>query len=453
MQKKRNKGFILAIAGALVIVGLLAWFFILIFEGEKPRIEVSEMPEYLSGRQEIDVVASDRQRGVKHLEVLLEQGGRRISLLEKKFPYKGLLNAEGVHRYEERLSIDPNELGLAQGRLDLRILVRDYSRRRGGDGNRSLLEHKMVVDTIPPAIRAVSRMHNVNLGGACLVVYQTSSDTMESGVFVDDHFFKGFPAGGTAKEGLHVCYIGLPYFAEKDPEIYLWAQDRAENHSRAGFYYHVRKKRFRSERIALTDRFFSRVLPYFSIPSETKSSLEKFLVVNRRVREENNRTLAALKDRSNPEQLWHGTWLRLKNAASMAKYADHRTYYYKGKEVDEQVHLGVDLASLANSEVQAANRGRVTYAGSLGIYGLTVVLDHGQGLASVYGHLSRIDVELGQEVMKGQVIGLTGQTGLAGGDHLHFGMMAGGVFVNPIEWWDPHWIQDNITRKLAMIRE
>ncbi|MCP4682337.1 MAG: M23 family peptidase, partial [Desulfobacterales bacterium] len=44
-----------------------------------------------------------------------------------------------------------------------------------------------------------------------------------------------------------------------------------------------------------------------------------------------------------------------------------------------------------------------------------------------------------------------GQTGLAGGDHLHFGVMVGGVFVNPIEWWDSHWIQDNITRKLALL--
>ena len=143
--------------------------------------------------------------------------------------------------------------------------------------------------------------------------------------------------------------------------------------------------------------------------------------------------------------------MRHKNAATTARFADRRIYYYKGEKIDEQIHLGVDLASLANSEVEAANNGRVIFADRLGIYGLTVILDHGQGVASTYSHLSKKLVEVGQRVKKGDVIGLNGQTGLAGGDRLHFGIMVGGVFVNPIEWWDPHWIQDNITTKLALL--
>jgi len=51
-------------------------------------------------------------------------------------------------------------------------------------------------------------------------------------------------------------------------------------------------------------------------------------------------------------------------------------------------------------------------------------------------------------VKKGDIIGNTGTTGLAGGDHLHFSMLVHGTFVNPKEWWDPHWIKDNITAKL-----
>jgi murein DD-endopeptidase MepM/ murein hydrolase activator NlpD len=62
-------------------------------------------------------------------------------------------------------------------------------------------------------------------------------------------------------------------------------------------------------------------------------------------------------------------------------------------------------------------------------------------------------VRLDQDVSKGDTIGYTGQTGLASGDHLHFGIMVNGVFVNPIEWWDSHWIKDNITRKLALLEE
>ena len=135
----------------------------------------------------------------------------------------------------------------------------------------------------------------------------------------------------------------------------------------------------------------------------------------------------------------------------MARFGDRRAYFYKGHKVDDKVHLGVDLASLANAPVLAANNGKVIFADRLGIYGLAVVIDHGQGLESVYGHLSKIEVTLDQQVKKGQPIGLTGETGLAGGDHLHFAVMVQGIFVNPVEWWDPHWIADNVIKKLALV--
>ncbi|MGZ5454346.1 MAG: M23 family metallopeptidase, partial [Candidatus Aminicenantales bacterium] len=95
----------------------------------------------------------------------------------------------------------------------------------------------------------------------------------------------------------------------------------------------------------------------------------------------------------------------------------------------------------------AANAGRVVFAGPLGIYGLTVVLDHGLGLFSMYCHLSQIDVALSQGVTRGETLGLSGSTGLAGGDHLHFTVLIHGTFVNPVEWWDAHWIRDNVELK------
>jgi murein DD-endopeptidase MepM/ murein hydrolase activator NlpD len=137
----------------------------------------------------------------------------------------------------------------------------------------------------------------------------------------------------------------------------------------------------------------------------------------------------------------------------MARFADDRTYYYKGKKIDEQYHMGIDLASSANSPVEAGNNGKVIFAGKNGIYGLMVVIDHGQGIASLYGHLSEMKVAAGDLVKKGDVIGITGQTGLAGGDHLHFSMLVHGIFVNPLEWLDKHWIEDNITNKLDLIKQ
>ena len=455
MGKGKKIGLSLRIGLLLVVLGLLGWFLRGIFEGEKPGITIKPLPEFISGIHKFTVTVSDMKRGLKGLKVSVNQEGRQIDILEKKFPFKGLLNRDGFHSFETNFSIDPLKLNLAQGRVDLELRVWDYSRRRGGDGNLSMLQHKIIVDTIPPAIRAISRMHNINMGGSGLVVYQTSSDTVESGLFVNDFFFKGFPDKGQRQEGFHVCYFAIPYNTKPNPDIYLWARDRADNTSKARFYYHIRRKRFRTEKADITDRFLERILPYFSFyPLDPKDSdINKFLKINRALREENASTLRELKTKTDMECLWNGTFTRLKNSATMSRFADGRIYYYKDEKVDEQAHLGVDLASLANSEVLAANHGRVKFANALGIYGFTVVLDHGQGILTVYSHLSKIDVAPGQKVQQGEVIGITGQTGLAGGDHLHFAVMVGGVFVDPVEWWDPHWIQDNITRKLSLLHK
>ncbi len=104
------------------------------------------------------------------------------------------------------------------------------------------------------------------------------------------------------------------------------------------------------------------------------------------MRKDNHVILEDLCQSPTEEKLWDGPWIRMKNAATMATFGEHRSYYYKGKVVDEVVHLGVDLASLARSPVQASNTGKVIFAQDLGIYGRTVVLDNGQGLYTIYAH-------------------------------------------------------------------
>jgi murein DD-endopeptidase MepM/ murein hydrolase activator NlpD len=93
----------------------------------------------------------------------------------------------------------------------------------------------------------------------------------------------------------------------------------------------------------------------------------------------------------------------------------------------------------------------VKLAASLGIYGQTVLLDHGLGLFSLSSHLSGIAVAEGDTVGRGQTIGSSGQTGMAGGDHLHFSILVSGEFVNLVEWLDAHWIADNIENKLEFL--
>ena len=141
--------------------------------------------------------------------------------------------------------------------------------------------------------------------------------------------------------------------------------------------------------------------------------------------------------------------MRLPKSATRAGFADHRFLYYQGKQVGESYHLGYDFASFRNADIPAANSGRVVFNGEMGIFGNLVIIDHGLGLMSLYSHLSESHVMAGDLVNKGDIIAKTGTTGLAFGDHLHFGILVGGIEVTPLEWIDAKWIKDNITDRLA----
>jgi murein DD-endopeptidase MepM/ murein hydrolase activator NlpD len=177
-----------------------------------------------------------------------------------------------------------------------------------------------------------------------------------------------------------------------------------------------------------------------------KDLLTRFLYINGDLRRKNNRTLADLRFKTEEKILWNGPFIHW--GKEEADFADVRNYIYHGQKVDQQVHLGFDLSDTENSPVQAANDGRVVWASDLGIYGNCIVVDHGYSLQSIYGHLRQIDVKVGDTVTKGQKMGIAGQTGLAGGVHVHFSMQIDGVQVNPREWWDEHWIKDRILSKL-----
>ncbi len=455
MHKKKRITVLVIIGAALAVAGVLGWFLACIFEGEPPHVVVSPLPEFLASSQKLVIQVEDKNRGLRRLKISLNQEGRKITVLEKKFPFKGILNRDGVHTFKTEVFVDPKKLNLAQGRVDLYARAWDYSRRKGGDGNLSVSHQRSSIDTVPPAIRVISRLHYINVGGTGLIIYRVSSDTDQSGVYVNDYYFSGFPAAADEKEGTRVCYFAIPQdMVTAQPSVYLWAKDKAGNRSTTTFNYHIRKRKFRTERMNISDGFIKKVLPYFSFyPLDPNASLiEKFLKINKDLRKKNAAFFKELSKKASPEKLWKGDWVSLKNSAAMAKFGDRRKYYYKGKKVDEQVHLGLDLASLAHSDVPASNNGKVIFAGRVGIYGQTVVIDHGQGLDSSYSHLSNIAVAVGNTVQKGETIGQTGQTGLAGGDHLHFGVIVNGVFVNPVEWWDGHWVRDNVTKKLALLR-
>ena len=316
----------------------------------------------------------------------------------------------------------------------------------------------------PPRISVLSTFHYVNLGGSEMVVYRVTPDDVESGVMVGDVEYPGYPATGVRAEGasfsdpaVRVAFFALLQDQPVDTPIRLYARDPAGNRGQAALDYRAFPKAFRQSRIPVDDGFMERVVPPILAGTDeiapAGSLIDQYVAINSELRRPNAERIASFATETSPEMLWEGqVFHAFANNAVESGFADRRTYVYQGREVDRQTHLGFDLASYAQTPIVAANRGRVLFADELGIYGNCVIIDHGMGLQSLYAHLSTIDVRAGDLVEQEQQIGRSGVTGLAGGDHLHFTMLVHGRMVNPLEWWDPHWIEDRILRKLRMGR-
>jgi murein DD-endopeptidase MepM/ murein hydrolase activator NlpD len=432
-------------------IAVLIWFAIVHFEGDGPKVTLdAPLPVIIGKTTELTLDLQDSRSGLRQLRAVLGKDGKDVVLTEAAFPATGFLGMEKIRSATQKITIDPGALGLTDGKAVLRITVADGSWRNWWHGNIADHQFDVLIDTKPPVLENLNPQNYVNQGGAGVAVYRLSKPCSSTGVRVDTDFYPG-ASGYFDDKNIYVAFFALSYQKANAPEITLEATDAAGNKARNRFAYHFRKKKFKKDTLTISDGFVQQILPEFHalLPAQSNASLkDRFLFVNRELREANYRAIVEVTRKSEPAMLWKGPFTRLPNAAPRAGFADRRTYMYEGKEIDQQDHLGVDLASLAQSSVPAANSGIVAFAGPLGIYGQTVILDHGFGVFSMYSHLSRIDVKAADRLAKEQVLGLTGSTGLAGGDHLHFSLLVHHSFVDPVEWWDPHWIKDNITRKL-----
>jgi len=252
---------------------------------------------------------------------------------------------------------------------------------------------------------------------------------------------------------VRVAFFGLLFDQDLNTPMQVYARDPAGNQAVTPLDHMVFPKAYSKSRIPIDDRFLGRVVPAIASNSpdeqiDTNDLLKGFLQINRDLRRKNNAYIASLAKKTSPEMQFHESFQQLGNSQVEAKFADTRTYIYNGKEVDTQVHLGFDLAVTANVPIVASQRGTIVHASDLGIYGNCVIIDHGMGVQSLYGHLSSIGVKVGDRVEKGQQVGRSGMTGLAGGDHLHFTMLVGGQQVTPVDWWSTQWMQDRVLRKI-----
>ena len=439
--------------GLVCIIMVSGWFLWSRLEGEKPVIS-TEIPSFLNPTQEFILNLSDAKSGIRKVWVAIEQNGRETVLRDDLYPLKGSSDSAPVHTLSVPVKVDVKKLGITDGKAIFRVMVRDNSWRGWFHGNKTAIEKEVLIDTRPPEIVVLNRVHNLNQGGAGLVIYRLSEPCPVSGVMVGGLFYPG-QAGYFNDPGIHLAFIALNHQQGPGTELFIKAIDQAGNATRSGFPHHIKRKAFKKDIISLSDSFLNQKMPEFDVevpPDSQKPMLARFIKVNKELRESNYQRISSAVAASDNKLYWEGIFTRFPNSAPRAGFADHRTYMYEGKEVDQQDHLGVDLASLKQSPVPAANSGRVVFIDFVGIYGKTVLLDHGFGLFSMYSHLNSFNVSAGQMVSKNDILGYTGSTGMAAGDHLHYAMLVRNTFVNPIEWWDEGWIKNNVSDKIKEVQ-
>ncbi|MGA2877775.1 MAG: M23 family metallopeptidase [Bryobacteraceae bacterium] len=296
----------------------------------------------------------------------------------------------------------------------------------------------------PPSISADGFQHYINQGGSEMVLLTPTGSWSEAGVRVAKDTYRSFPIAGSTQR---LALFAYPWDTPIDTAPVVFAKNAAGTEATARFWFKIFPKKFRMRDLPIDDKFLDKVVNQID-PGGSGDLLTRFLKINGEMRRQNNKTLADLSLKTADKFLWTDSFLQLANSKVESEFADVRSYIYKGKKVDQQVHLGFDLAVSAHTPVVASNDGRVVWAALLGIYGNCIVVDHGYGLQSIYGHLSSIGVKEGDMVKRGQEMGKSGSTGLAGGDHLHYSMQVEGVEVNPVEWWDEHWIKDHVQNRL-----
>jgi murein DD-endopeptidase MepM/ murein hydrolase activator NlpD len=393
-------------------------------------------PRFVGQKTPMTVVAQAARGNVVGVEVRVVQGGPPVVVAKQ----------DGrAPRIELGLTLEPGAQGLREGAATLEVWARDDFWRPFGRQDRAAASYPVTVDITPPKLEPVAATPYVAPGGAGLVVFR-AGDAARAEARVGTTAFPTFALGPA---GTRVGFFALAHDHAPGTPIAITAQDEAGNAASRAVTLEVLPRRFQRDTIEIKDPFLEAKVPEL-LPQRApaQSLLDGFLVINRdqrRQAEEVKRQLAA---KTADKFLWAGVFLQPRNTKVFSNFAETRTYMYQGRHVDTQIHFGYDLASTKQAPIPAANKGVVLHAGPLTIYGNTVVLDHGLGLMTLYGHLSSVGVKPGDTVERGQELGRSGSTGLAIGDHLHYEVLVHGVSVTPLEWWDAKWIRDRLSGPL-----
>lgn len=435
------------------IILVLAFLVYKLFLMPDPAVTGIEALQLLSADKSVTLQGEN----IKSISINIYQDGNTIELLSDTPDH-----TERTYKLE----IKPRELKLKDGPA---VIVIEAT---AGFLKEISYELSSMIDTVPPTLEVLRAPSIINRGSAGFAVLKAKgADSVH--IKLGERTFKAFEAvtaegeqsgsfqmpdaglqeeaGKSRKTYMSTYYVFFPapFDIEEGSVFYAIAVDVAGNRKVKALPTQLKMKDYKASSITIDDAFINTKIASLLNVTEVTDPEGAFRKVNEEWRRESLEKIIDISRTTEAKVMWEGRFMQMRNSKVMATYGDQREYLYKGKAISKSVHLGYDLASFSNAPVEAANAGIIRYAGDLSIFGEAVIIDHGLGLMSIYGHLSEIVVGEGEEVKKGDIIGKTGSSGLAGGDHLHFGILVHGYEVSPLYWWDPNWIRIHITDHLS----
>ncbi|HFS85284.1 MAG TPA: M23 family metallopeptidase, partial [Epsilonproteobacteria bacterium] len=406
--------------------------------------QIKSQDHYLWNKKSSITLTLSDDVGIKSYQALLSDGENRVVVAEGVLP-------ENTTSYQLKISYPKSsDLSPKAKHLKLKVSITDQSLWHMMEGNKAEKSMDIFVDTKRPKVKILSHSYSITQGGSALVVVQVEDANLNR-VFISTPG-KNFVLQPYKSEGYYAALIAWP-FRDETFEAKVVADDRAGNHTYKTIPFYTKKHNYKVSWIRAKDRFIDGKITDLVESDETYENiddrLEKLRAINETMRLKNEDVIHSLSAQVSDTLLEKWSVKRfypLKNGAKVASFGDKRYYYYKDKnqKVSTSYHLGYDLASTKMATIRSSNKGKVVFSAYNGIYGNMPMIDHGLGLYSLYGHCSQLLVHEGDEVKDGAAIAKTGTSGLALGDHLHFGVLVQGIEVRPVEWFDSNWIKLNI---------
>ncbi len=411
-----NKTLLLILSLALV-AGVA--YFSLSRDWQTPTLELTEATHV---NKSVVATASDN-RGL----------GEVCYFFDGKVDNQTCANADSSLSYA--LTVDLSKL--ADGEHEVCVEVADANQ---AFPNRAKLCRSYVLDTVPPKAVLESATRYMKRGGGAAVFVSTPERETNIHLTVGENQFRFI---SNAEGTRHFAVFAHPHDVEvADFKPMVVIEDLAGNTRRLLVGTVTRERNFKLDTLNIPQSFIEK--KSLEMLNKEGAGKEAFLEMNETMRVSNRAKIKSVLSASqSSEPLWDGVFYR-NLGAPKAQFAEHRTYLLDGAEIDHQTHYGIDIAGLAKMPIKAANAGVVIFAEYLGIYGNCVIIDHGGRVFTMYAHLSQMNTSPGLNVARAEVIGRSGNTGMAGGDHLHYATYISGVPVEPSEWFDSAWLETRI---------